>query len=117
MGLVSWRVLWVVMMLFLAGCGSSVPKDQLDQAEKVVVSALDSWKRGEKPANLTYDALRKGMKLVDFQVVRTEADRAKVIRTFVKLTLQDRKGKQTTEQVGMVVDMTATPTVSCDPFS
>jgi hypothetical protein len=110
------RLLTLYFLLAALGCGG-VPKEKLDQAQKAVEAALSAWKRGERPAGLTQDALATGQSLLEYEILRTEADRQGVIRTFVKITLKDRKGRQTTRQVGYVVDLTPTLQISDDPFS
>ncbi|NBO90836.1 MAG: hypothetical protein EBV06_00740 [Planctomycetia bacterium] len=105
-------------LLTLAGCGGGVPKEKLDAAQQAVTKALDAWKKNEKPVGymFTDPAHAKRQKLMDYQILRTEADREGVIRTFVKLTLQDARGKQATPQAAYMVKLEPTPVISNDPM-
>jgi hypothetical protein len=93
-----------------------VPKEKLDTAQQAVVKALDAWKQGQKPAGFTEPALTGGQKLLDYQVLRTEADREGQIRTFVKLTLRDRRGKDSTPEAAYMVTLASSPIVTRDPM-
>ncbi|MGL4552507.1 MAG: hypothetical protein ACRC33_15140 [Gemmataceae bacterium] len=111
------RRLIAALALFAAlGCGGGVPREKLDQAQQAVTKALDGWKSGQKPAGFTDPALRAGAKLLGYQILRTEADREGVIRTFARLTLRDRRGKEAPAQAAYMVKLDTPPVVSNDPM-
>jgi hypothetical protein len=110
------RLLAALALCAAVGCGGGVPKEKLDTAQQAVVKALDAWKKGEKPAGFTEPALTAGKKLMDYQIVKTEADREGMIRTFAKLKLKDRRGKEADAQVAYMVTLNSPPTVSNDPM-
>ena len=112
--MLNTRLFLVLLLLLAMGCGG-VPQSQLDTAQKAVDAALAAWKKGEKPANFTDEAV-KSSKLTDYQILRTEADREKLIRSFVKLTLVDRKGKSSTIEVAYQVKLDPTPSIARDPY-
>jgi hypothetical protein len=110
----SLRSLVFVLLLLSIGCGG-VPQSQLDAAHKAVDAALVAWKKGEKPSGFTDEAL-KTSKLTEYQILRTEADRDKILRSFVKLTLVDRKGKTSTIEVAYQVKLEPTLSIARDPY-
>jgi len=105
-----------LVLAVAVGCGGGVPKEKLARAREAVVDALEAWKRQEKPAHFTDPALTAGQKLLDYEILRTEADREGTIRTFAKLTLRDRRGKQAQRQVAYMVNLDSSPIVSNDPM-
>lgn len=110
------RVIACLLPLLVVGCGG-VPQEKLTQAQEAVVTALEAWKKGGKPPEgFTEPALAAGQKLVSYEVLRTEADREGVIRTFVKLSLRDRRGKEAERQVAYMVTLASPPVVSNDPM-
>jgi hypothetical protein len=111
----NFRSLPLLVPLLVLGC-SAVPQSQIDAAQKATETALNAWKNGEKPAGFTDEALEKGAKLTEFQILRTEADRDKIIRSFVKLTLLDRRGKSSTIEVAYQVKQEPTLTIARDPY-
>jgi outer membrane PBP1 activator LpoA protein len=105
----------LLLVPLITGCGG-VPQSQIDAAQQATETALTRWKQGEKPTGFTDEALEKGWKLTAFQILRTEADREKIIRSFVKLTLADRRGKASEIEVAYQVKLEPTVVIARDPY-
>ena len=97
----------VVLLAFASGCG---PKAELDRAEKVVRTALEAWKGGGSPQQLTDQAIeivepdwKAGYRLLDFQLKNASTQPQQGPRIVVVLTLQNRAGKKANKEVAYEV--------------
>jgi hypothetical protein len=112
--------------LALAGCGDSVPKEELDRARDAVQSGLTAWKQGEKiaklktaspPVEFTDDNWHPGQfKLLDFEIKKTEGKPGTPLRCTVFLSMQDRKGKKIEKDVVYEVRPGSPTVVARDPY-
>jgi hypothetical protein len=97
----------VVLLAFVSGCGTP---PELDRAEKVVRTALEAWKGGGKPQQLTEQAIdivdpdwKAGYRLLDFQVKKSSDQPQQGPRVVVVLNLQTRAGKKVNKEVAYEV--------------
>lgn len=104
----------------MSGCG---PKDDLKKAQTVVETALNSWKNGEKSAqvvaqgiDIVDDDWKAGHKLIDFAVKSVSSQPQQGPRVVVVLNLQRRTGKKLDSEVAYEVIMTDKVKISRDPF-
>jgi hypothetical protein len=108
---------WVIGIAFVCVAGCGFPAAKVDEAKGHVQRALDAWQAGGKPdavKSLTppvefHEALwNAGEKLISFEIGTAQyVDAAGVVRCPVRLTVQNRKGKERTENV--VYDVTLGP--------
>jgi hypothetical protein len=88
-----------------AGCkrGHRFSQADLDRAREALDTCLGSWKKGEMPEKLrglpepiefAEEGPKKGLKLLDYEILGTEHTDAEVMRFTVKLTVQDRRGQR-----------------------
>jgi predicted small lipoprotein YifL len=96
-----------ILLAAIAGCG---PKADLDRAEKAVRAALEAWKAGGTPQQLTDRAIeiaepdwKARYRLLDYQLKQASAQPQQGPRVVVVLTLQDRAGKKVTREVAYEV--------------
>ncbi len=113
---------------FLAGCkgaAHSFTKADFDRARQALETSLDSWKKGELPEKLrklpepiefAEEGPRKGLKLIDYQILDTDATDAEVMRFRVKLTVQDRRGRREEREVYYAVALKSPIAVGRDPY-
>jgi hypothetical protein len=111
-------------LLCLPGCGKPVPQADLDWARERVQTALDAWKKGQRPEALkglsppvTFqdEEWKAGSQLLDYKLQDAFAETDRVPRCRVLLTLRDRKGKKVEKEVVYVADK-AKQTIGRDPF-
>ena len=100
-------VITVGLLVFVIGCG---PKAELARAEQVVRTALEAWKGGGTPRQLTDRAIEiadpdwtAGYRLVDFQVKNASAQPQQGPRVVAVLQLQGRGGKTVSREVAYEV--------------
>jgi hypothetical protein len=98
---------FVVLLTFASGCG---PKADLDRADKAVRAALDVWKSGGTPQQLTDPAIdiaepdwKAGYRLLDYQLKNASAQPQQGPRVVVVLHLQSRAGKKVSKEVAYEV--------------
>src|SRR4051812_31013093 len=98
---------YVVLLVFVAGCGS---RADLDRAEKVVRTSLKAWQGGGTPQQLTERAIeiaepdwKAGYRLLDFQLKSASAQPQQGPRVVVVLNLQNRAGKKVSKEVAYEV--------------
>jgi hypothetical protein len=93
LALAAWGL---IVMASGCGGGSLPPASDPDQARQVLTSALDAWKRGEKPGTLGVRVLDRdwegGWGLVDFKITGEAEPLGLSLRCPVTLTLRDAKG-------------------------
>ena len=105
------------LVLMAWGCGGSLPpaSDPM-QARQVLTSALDAWKRGEKPGSLAMLVLDRdwegGRSLIAYELTNEGEPLGLGIRCPVKLTMRDNSGKPWTKQVVYTVNTGADPVVA-----
>jgi hypothetical protein len=95
------------VLVLLSGCG---PKAELARAEDAVRTALEAWKGGGTPRQLTDRAIAiadpdwtAGYRLLDFQVKGASAQPQQGPRVVVALQLQGRGGKTVSREVAYEV--------------
>lgn len=113
------------LALFALGC-SSAPHapDAVERGRAAVTAALDNWKANEPPAKLKAlaapvdftDELRGTHALESYQIVKTDATDAAVIRFTVALKLKDRNGKPSAREAVYSVAIKTPVVVARDPY-
>src|SRR3954464_8599685 len=105
----------VALVVLVAGCG----KPELARAEQVVRTALEVWKGGGTPRQLTDQAIAiadpdwaAGYRLLDFQVKNASAQPQQGPRVVVVLQLEGRAGKRLSREVAYEVTFKDQNTVS-----
>jgi len=109
----STGLVWVLLALalaLLAGCGRSLPPEaDAGKARSGLETALEAWKKGDKPNSL-HDGSpaiylndpqwQKGSRLVDFEIESSSEQRVgQGLCYTVLLTLQDGKGNNRQRKV------------------
>ena len=97
----------VGLLMFASGCGA---KAELARAEQLVRTALEAWKGGGSPRQLTDRAIAiaepdwaAGYRLLDYQVKNASAQPQQGPRVVVVLHLQGRGGKTVSREVAYEV--------------
>jgi hypothetical protein len=111
----------VVLLALVAGCGGG---PDLDKSKEVVKTALDKWKGGAIPADLSGDAITMSdpdwlasSKLLDYELKDASAQPQQGPRVVVKLNLQNRAGKKLDKEIAYeVLIQDGKTTISRDPF-
>jgi len=114
-------------MLLAIGCrrGHGFARADLDRARQVLETCLESWKRGEMPEKLkalpepiefAEEGLKKGLRLLDYQILGNEYTDKDAMRFSVKLTVQDPRGRKEERQATYAVVLTSPIAVGRDPF-
>ncbi len=102
----------VVFTVICCGCGDGGAQQQLDEAQVSVETALNSWKRGEKPASLLAsspvieffdDDWNQSVSLVDYSVHQTYFETDGTPRCAVDLSL--KTGDQPPRQLRVTYEM------------
>jgi hypothetical protein len=118
------RVLIVLALITVAGCGSRRPEADVERGRKAVAAALDSWKANESPAKLKSlpdpveftEEMRATHALTDYSFGKADASDPEVIRYAVTLKLKDKKGKPSEREVVYGVAFKNAVVVSRDPY-
>ena len=112
--------------LVAAGCSDAQSQQELDLVKASVQSALDAWKRGEKPEGLKAgsppiefhddDWQRKALLLsYELEQVYRETDGSP--RCAVTLAMKDRSGKEVQRKVTYQVNTKPNIVIGRDPYS
>ena len=107
--------IFVTLLVLVSGCG----KPELARAEQVVTTALEAWKGGGTPRQLTDQAIAiadpdwaAGYRLLGYQVRNASAQPQQGPRVVVLLELQSRAGKRVSREVAYEVIFRDQNTVS-----
>jgi hypothetical protein len=102
------------IVMALAGCGGGLPEaSDATQAGPVVTTALDAWKRGDKPDSLLGASSpirvidhewQTGWTLRDYRLEGTSVSYGLSIRQPVTLELKSPQGQEVDKSVFYVVD-------------
>ncbi len=114
----------LLLLAFVAGCGSRRPQADIDRGRTAVVAVLDAWKANEPSAKLKSlpdpvefsDELRASYALTDYTLGNVDATDKDVIRYAVKLKLKDKKGKAAEREVVYSVALKSPVVVARDPY-
>ncbi len=100
---------WLIGVALVAVAGCGFPSAKLEEAKRHVQQALEVWKKGGTPDELTSQALpvefhevmwSNGEKLVNYELGAVRyIDKDKVVRCETRLTVRNRMGKERTETV------------------
>lgn len=100
-------MLGCVLLMLICGCGTRV---DLNKAQATVKVALEKWKEGGTPTQLTNQSIditdpdwNAGFKLLDFQVKNASEQPQQGPRVVVVLNLQDRAGRKVHREVAYEV--------------
>ena len=98
---------FVALLVFVSGCGT---KAELNRAEQSVRTALEAWKGGGTPQQLTDQAIeiaepdwKAGFRLLDYQLKNASAQPQQGPRVVVVLHLQNRAVKKLSKEVAYEV--------------
>jgi hypothetical protein len=96
-----------VLLSLIVGCGGG---PDLDKSKTVVTTALDKWKAGATPADLSGDGItitdpdwRAGAKLLAYELKDASGQPQQGPRVVVTLNVQDRAGKKHNKEVAYEV--------------
>lgn len=101
------RPLVIVLGALLSGCGGdALSQGELDAARNAVQTALEAWKKGEKPVALKDRSIEifdpdwtAGVRLNDFTIQRAEGRQGANIRCWALLNLKNRQGKLVEKEI------------------
>jgi hypothetical protein len=113
------------LALFALGCSSARhAPDAVERGRAAVVAALDNWKANEPAAKLKAladpvdftEELRGAHALESYELTKTDATDAGVIRFTVALKLKDKKGKPSAREAVYSVAIKTPVVVARDPY-
>jgi hypothetical protein len=97
----------IALLALVAGCGGG---PDLDKSKEAVKTALDKWKAGANPADLSADAITMSdpdwlasSKLLDYELKDASGQPQQGPRVVVKLNLQTKAGKKLNKEVAYEV--------------
>ncbi len=120
----STRMIVLVLLAFVAGCGKKHSKTDVERGRKALEAALESWKNNEPPERLKSsadpvdytDELRQDHRLLEYTIGKPNVTDPEVIRYAVTLKLQDRKGKVESRDIVYMVAMKSPIVIARDPY-
>lgn len=120
------RTLLAFVALVSAGCSGTAPIANTDTAQSLLLKALENWKSGSKPAQLSSDSpaikvsdyrWENGFELTKFEIATTTSKSGFDLRIPVDLWLKPPKGKPIREKAFYTVVTSPSITVIRDPES
>lgn len=109
--------------LFVAALAGCARKDDLNKAQSVVETALESWKKAEDPRSLVGQGIeindpdwKAGHRLLDYTVKSAVSQPQQGPRVVVELNLQTKAGKKIRSEVAYEVIIADTVKIGRDAF-
>ncbi len=120
-----FTLLMAVGLGLLSGCSRGLgPDADLEQADRVLETALEAWKSGKTPQELEQgqsilmneDDWRTGKRLLDFKMEKGALS-GRQVRCRVRITLRDKDDKTVERSAVYIIDTTPRIVIVRDSFA